>query len=81
MERVARREHADLAAALLEDLGVNLASYQDDSNLFAGTLGLPGVVPITVVVSPEGEVVGTFPQPFETIDDLETAVAGALQNA
>ena len=45
-------------------------------------LGLwAGVVPITIVVSPDGNVVDTFPQPFETIDDLETAVAGALQNA
>ena len=74
-------QNAANGAALLEDLGVNLASYQDDSNLFAGTLGLPGVVPITIVVSPDGNVVDTFPQPFETIDDLETAVAGALQNA
>ncbi|MDO5372045.1 MAG: TlpA disulfide reductase family protein [Corynebacterium glutamicum] len=74
-------QNAANGAALLEDLGVSLSSYQDDSNLFAGTLGLPGVVPITIVVSPEGEVVGTFPQPFESINDLEAAVAGVLQNA
>ncbi|BAU94683.1 thioredoxin-related protein [Corynebacterium suranareeae] len=71
-------QNAANGAALLNDLGVNLSSYQDDSNLFAGTLGLPGVVPITIVVSPEGEVVGTFPQPFESIEDLENAVAGVL---
>lgn len=74
--------HADRnavnGAALLEDLDVALPSYQDDANLFAGTLGLPGVVPITLVVNPAGEVVGTFPTPFESIDDLEKAVAGVL---
>ncbi|ANE03022.1 TlpA family protein disulfide reductase [Corynebacterium crudilactis] len=71
-------KNASNGAALLDDLNVALASYQDDSNLFAGTLGLPGVVPITVVVSPEGDVVGTFPQPFESVEELENAVAGVL---
>ncbi|WP_367881621.1 TlpA family protein disulfide reductase [Corynebacterium sp. P3-F1] len=45
--------HADTnaanGAALLNDLGMELPSYQDSSNAFAGTLGLPGVVPVTVV--------------------------------
>ncbi|ALC04780.1 thiol-disulfide isomerase [Corynebacterium deserti GIMN1.010] len=74
--------HADQneanGAALLDDLGVNLASYQDDSNLFAGTLGLPSVVPITVIVNPQGAVVGTYPTPFESVEQLEQAVSEVL---
>lgn len=74
--------HADTnaanGAAMLGDLGVGLPSYQDDSNLFAGTLGLPAVVPITVVVDPDGELVGTFPRTFDSVQDLEVAVAGVL---
>ncbi|MFP7365085.1 TlpA disulfide reductase family protein [Corynebacterium callunae] len=74
--------HADTnaanGAALLEDLGVNLPSYQDDSNLFAGTLGLPSVVPITVVVSASGEVIDTFTTPFSSLEDLDSAVSEVL---
>lgn len=71
--------HADKASAngakLLDDLQVTLPSYQDDSNAFAGTLGLPGVVPITVVLSGEGEMLGFVPQAFEDYHELEQAVA------
>lgn len=70
--------HADRnggnGAAMLNDLGVSLPSYQDDSNTFAGTLGLPSVVPITVVVD-NGEVVATFPRTFASVAELEQAVA------
>lgn len=64
-------------AAMLNDLGISLPSHQDDENLFAGTLGLPGVVPITVVLV-DGEQVAMFPRPFESLAELETAVEGAL---
>lgn len=73
--------HADANAAngamMLNDLGISLPSYQDDSNRFAGTLGLPSVVPITVLVSEGGEVLATFPRPFDSVVELETAVQGA----
>lgn len=74
--------HADAnagnGAALLEDLDVSLPSYQDDDNLFAGTLGLPGVIPITVVFDGE-EQVGMFAQPFDSVAEIEQAVAGVLE--
>lgn len=74
--------HADSnaanGAAMLTDLGIDLSSYQDDANLFAGTLGLPAVVPITVVINNAGELVGTFPRTFDSVRDLETAVEGVL---
>lgn len=69
--------HADTSAAkgaaFLEDMGLALPSYQDDNNLFAGTLGLPGVIPQTLVLR-GGEVVATFVQPFATYEELEAAV-------
>lgn len=67
-------------AALLGELDLTLPSYQDDDNLFAGTLGLPGVVPITVVFD-DGEQVGMFPTPFDSVAQLEDAVEGALTDA
>ena len=73
--------HADpdaaRGAALLNELGVALASYQDDTGRFAGELGLPGVVPITLVFVGE-EQVGMFPRTFDSADALAAAVAGVL---
>lgn len=73
--------HADPVAAngaaLLEDLGVDLPSYQDNDNSFAGTLGLPGVIPITVVFRGD-EQVGMFPTVFHSVAELEAAVAGVV---
>lgn len=73
--------HADpdaaRGAALLNELGVAFASYQDDAGRFAGELGLPGVVPITLVFVGD-EQVGMFPRTFDSADELAAAVAGVL---
>lgn len=73
--------HADpdaaRGAALLNELGTGVASYQDDSGRFAGELGLPAVVPITLVFVGE-EQVGMFPRTFDSVDELTAAVAGVL---
>lgn len=73
--------HADAnaanGAAFLNDVGVSLPSYQDDDNAFAGTLGLPGVVPITVVFR-DGQQVGTLAQAFESEEALALAVEEVL---
>lgn len=74
--------HADKLAAngagMLDELGVDLPSFQDESNLFAGTLGLPGVVPITVVLDSEGEMVGFLPKPFEDYGEFEADIANII---
>lgn len=74
--------HADgdarKGAAFLSDRGIDLASYQDSDNAFAGEHGLPGVIPITLVLV-DGQVKGTFIQPFESVEDIESAVQGALE--
>lgn len=73
--------HADRnagnGAAFLNDIDVNLPSYQDDSNLFAGTLALPGVIPITLLVV-DGEVTERFIQPFTSAAEIETSITEAL---
>ena len=64
-------------AALLEDLGVELPSYQDDSGAFAAAQGLPPVVPVTVVLR-GGEQVAVFAREFTSAAELAEAVGGAL---
>lgn len=76
--------HADRnpgnGAAMLDELGISLASYQDLDNTFAGTLGLPGVIPLTVVFDGE-EQLQLFPRTFASAAELETAVAEAVAGA
>lgn len=76
--------HADTNAAagasLLDELGVQLPSLQDSSNSFAGTLGLPGVVPITVVVRPDGSFVPVA-KVFDSVEQLEAVVQEAMHGA
>lgn len=73
--------HADTnaanGAALLNDLGVELPSYQDSENAFAGTQGLPGVVPVTVVFRGE-EKVGVLGKGFSSASEIAQAVEEVL---
>ena len=73
--------HADRnagnGAALLEEIGVDLPSYQDDSGAFAAEQGLPPVVPVTVVLR-GGEQVAVFAKEFTSAEELAAAVEGAL---
>lgn len=75
--------HADAnaanGAAMLNEMGVDTPSFQDDDGSFAGTLGLPGVVPITVVLRADGTVAAVLPKVFTTQADLESAVQEALR--
>ena len=70
-------KNAGNGAAFLNDLGVELPSFQDSDNEFAGELGLPGVVPVTVVLK-DGEVRKQFAQPFSSAADIEKAVEEAI---
>lgn len=73
--------HADTnavnGAALLNDLGLELPSYQDSENAFAGTLGLPGVVPVTVIFRGE-EKVGVLGRGFSSSSEIARAVGEVL---
>lgn len=73
--------HADrdaaAGAALLNELGVDLPSYHDGTGAFAGSLDLPGVVPITVVFRGQNKI-AVFTEPFAGADDIERAVDSAV---
>ena len=73
--------HADRnagnGAALLNDLGIDLPSYQDSDNAFAGALGLPGVVPVTVVFRGE-EKAGVVGKAFSSSSEIAEAVEEVL---
>ncbi|MCG7289163.1 MULTISPECIES: TlpA disulfide reductase family protein [unclassified Corynebacterium] len=70
-------QNAGNGAALLEDVGVGLPSYQDDSGAFAAEQGLPPVVPVTVVLR-GGDQVAVFAREFTSAEELAAAVEGAL---
>ena len=70
-------QNAGNGAALLEDIGVGLPSYQDDSGAFAAEQGLPPVVPVTVVLR-GGDQVAVFAREFTSADELAEAVEGAV---
>ena len=57
---------------------MDIPSYQDDDGTFAGELGLPGVIPITLVVR-DGTVEEKFVKPFDSAKDLEEAVEEVLK--
>lgn len=69
--------NAAAGAALLNEMGVQMRSYQDERGIFAGQLGLPPVVPVTVVFK-GGAQVGTFPTTFTSPQQLEQAVSGVV---
>lgn len=69
-------QDAERGRALLEEMGLDFASVQDSDNSFAGTLGLPGVIPITLVVK-DGQVVEKFIKPLG--DDVAAVEAAATQ--
>ena len=70
-------KNAGNGAAFLNDVGVDLPSFQDADNKFAGQLSLPGVVPVTVVLK-DGEVRKQFAQPFSSAAEIEKAVEEAI---
>ena len=73
--------HADGNAAngasLLNELGVELPSYQDDAGVFAAAQSLPPVVPVTVVLR-GGEQVAVFAREFTSASELAEAVQGVI---
>lgn len=69
--------NAGYGADLLTELEVDIASYQDSDNQFAGTLGLPNVIPITVVFRGD-EQIGLFAKTFESAEELDEAVQSVV---
>ncbi len=59
---------------LLESLGVSLPAVADADRLTVAALGAPRVVPVTVLLDADGEIVETLVVPFETSAEIADAV-------
>jgi thiol-disulfide isomerase/thioredoxin len=58
----------------LAELGVRLPTLQDGSRGVAAALGVPNVMPATVVLNSDGSVAQTLPRAFATADEIADAV-------
>lgn len=72
-------ENETAALLRLADLGVRLPVLQDGRRSIAAALGVPNVMPATVVVRRDGSVARVLPQPFTSADEVASAVDGALR--
>ncbi len=69
-------EDPDEAAALsmLADLDVRLPAWQDGDRRVAAALGVPNVMPATVLLRPDGSVAAILPRAFANADEIAAAV-------
>ena len=72
-------ENETAALTRMADLGVRLPVLQDGRRSIAAALGVPNVMPATVVLRPDGSVAKVFPQPFTSADEIAAAVDAALR--
>ena len=62
----------------LAELGVRLPTLQDGQRRIAAALGVPNVMPATVVLRADGSVAKVLPQAFTNADEIAAAVNSAL---
>lgn len=67
-------KNAGNGVMFLNDIGVDLPSFQDADGRFAAVMGLPPVVPVLVVFRGEQQL-ATIPTPFDNPEDIAEAVA------
>ncbi|HXY67476.1 MAG TPA: TlpA disulfide reductase family protein [Mycobacterium sp.] len=67
-------ENETAALLRLAELGVRLPTLQDGSRRVAAALGVPNVMPATVVLGSDGSVAQTLPRAFASADDIATAL-------
>ena len=69
------------AAALLRmaELGVRLPVLQDGRHSIGAALGVPNVMPATVVLRQDGSVAEILPRAFTSADEIAAAVDSALR--
>jgi thiol-disulfide isomerase/thioredoxin len=58
----------------LAELGVRLPTLQDGRRLVAAALGVPNVMPATVVIRSDGTVAEILPRSFTSADEIAAAV-------
>jgi thiol-disulfide isomerase/thioredoxin len=72
------QDENEMAALLrLAELGVRLPTFQDGRRRVAAALGVPNVMPATVVVRPDGSVATTMVRAFATADEIADAIGNA----
>ena len=72
-------ENEMAALMLMADLGVRLPLLQDGRRSIAAALGVPNVMPATVVLRRDGSVAQILPRAFTSADEIAGAVDSALQ--
>lgn len=72
-------ENETAALLRLAELGVRLPTLQDGQRRIAAALGVPNVMPATVVLRADGSVAKILPQAFTTADEIAAAVNSALR--
>ncbi|GAA4805894.1 TlpA disulfide reductase family protein [Tomitella cavernea] len=71
-------QHSDKGRALLEDLGVDLPSVADPERKVAAAVRAPQVLPVTVLVRPDGTVARVVAIPFTDADHIAEVVKETL---
>jgi thiol-disulfide isomerase/thioredoxin len=72
-------ENETAALLRLAELGVRLPTLQDGQRRIAAALGVPNVMPATVVLRADGSVAKILPRAFTSADEIAAAVKNALQ--
>lgn len=72
-------ENETAALIRMAELGVRLPVLQDGRRSIAAALGVPNVMPATVVLRRDGTVARVLPQPFTSADEVAAAVDAVLQ--
>jgi len=71
-------ENEEAALLRLADLGVRLPTLQDGRRLVAAALGVPNVMPATVVLRSDGSVAEVLPRSFASADEIAAAIEPAV---
>lgn len=71
-------ENETAALIRMADLGVRLPVLQDGRRSIAAALGVPNVMPETVVLRADGSVAKVIAAPFTSADEIGAAVRSAL---
>ncbi|MBF6173258.1 TlpA family protein disulfide reductase [Nocardia blacklockiae] len=66
------------ALARLRDLDVHLPGVQDGDARVRTAVGAPAVLPVSILIRPDGSVAKVLVRPFDSADDIASAVAGEL---
>lgn len=67
-------ENETAALLRLADLGIRLPTLQDGRRRVAAALGVPNVMPATVLLRSDGSVAQTLLRPFASADEITAAV-------